>query len=98
MREDYRFRKSDFKIWKLDGLINYSKRNLQDYSFKVDWRGIFLAATNLILPIAVAIGLGFATTIYFERNYEKNKLIESINQTADLEKVVQEINLKYGSL
>ena len=94
MEEDYRFRKSDFKIWKLDGLINYSKRNLQDYSFKVEWRGIFLAAINLILPIAVAISLGFATTIYFEKNHLEERLKESVNQIMGLEKAVQEINLK----
>ena len=55
---------------------------------------MLLATTHIILPILTVIGLGFATTIYFETDYGENKLTKSINQIADLEKVVQEISLK----
>lgn len=69
------------------GFVDYNNRTFHDESFKVQWRGTLLAATNIVLPILTFIGLGVATTIYFEK---ENKIRESTISTMNLESSIME--------
>ena len=92
--ENYHLRVSDFNVWKLKGLRDYSERTFPDDSFKVRWRGTVLTACHIVFPILTAVGIGFATTLYLEKNYKEIKFVDSIKETVNLENFVQEINLK----
>ena len=87
MDENYRFRGSDFRFGKrLKGIIDYEERvPIEDNSFKIQWRGSLLAFCHVVLPTLTAIGISFATTIYFEK---ENKIRESIISTMNLESAV----------
>ena len=87
MKEEYRFRVSDFyKPW--NGLIDYNERvAIEDDSFKVQWRGSLLAFYHTILPTLIAVCFGVATTIYFEK---ENKIKKSIISGRNLESSIME--------